>query len=286
LPVPVQRLLLVALSVVAVAAGCGSDDGDGGGEDAAASTTAPPAAESTTTTTAPEPLRILVSNDDGYAAPGITQLVDALLELPDVEVVVVAPDGNRSGSGGQTTPGGTTGTDVTMTNGFAAVAVTGFPADAVAHALDVLGEQPDLVVSGVNEGQNLGPLVDISGTVGAARVAAQRGIPALAVSQGLGTPEPDYASGVAAAIAWIDEHRDDLAGATNGSVANINVPTCGNGELAVLVEVPAATDAAGRDVVTTDVDCALATTVTDPVDDVDAFNAGYPVLSLVGASPG
>ena len=49
--------------------------------------------------------------------------------------------------------------------------------------------------------------------------------------------------------------------------------------------MPAATTPPGADVVTTDVDCS-ATTVTDPVDDVDAFNAGYPVLSLVGASPG
>jgi 5'-nucleotidase len=264
-------------------AACG-DDGDD--DRSAATTTAPAAANDTTTTEAAvEPLRILVSNDDGYAAPGIAALVDALLALPNVEVVVVAPDGNRSGSGGQTTPGGTTGSEVTMANGHRAVAVTGFPADAVAHALDVLGEQPDLVVSGINEGQNLGPIVEISGTVGAARVAAQRGIPAVAVSQGLGTPEPDYAAGVAAVIDWIEEHRTDLAGATQGAVVNINVPTCGAGEPAEPVEVPTATDATGRNVVTADVDCTLAAGVT-PADDVDGFNAGYPVLSLVAATPG
>ena len=280
MPVRPQRVLLVALTLVAA---CGGGDGDEAGD---TSTTVAPAAETTTTTEAVEPLRILVSNDDGYAAPGIAELVDALTALPDVEVVVVAPDGNRSGSGGQTTPGGTTGTDVTMANGHAAVAVTGFPADAVAYALDVLGEQPDLVVSGVNEGQNLGPLVDISGTVGAARVAAQRGIPALAVSQGRGSPEPDYASGVAEAIAWIEEHRDDLAGATRGSVVNINVPTCGNGQPAEAIEVPSASDAAGRDVAIADVDCTLAATTPSPADDVDAFNAGYPVLTVISATPG
>jgi 5'-nucleotidase len=282
-PLRPQRLLLAALILAAAGPAC-SDDGDGDGG-AAATTTVAAVEPTTTTAAAVEPLRILVSNDDGYAAPGIAQLVDALLELPDVEVVVVAPDGNRSGSGGQTTPGGTTGTDVTMANGYAAVAVTGFPADAIAHAIDVLGEQPDLVVSGVNEGQNLGPLVDISGTVGAARAAAQRGIPALAVSQGLGTPDPEYASGVAAAIAWIEEHRGDLAGATDGAVVNINVPTCGAGELAELIEVPSATDAAGRNVVTEDVDCTLAASTT-PADDVDGFNAGFPVLSMVSATPG
>jgi 5'-nucleotidase len=281
-PLRPQRVLLVALTL---AAACGGGD-DGGGDEAATSTTAAPAAETTTTTEAVQPLRILVSNDDGYAAPGITQLVDALTAMPDVEVVVVAPDGNRSGSGGQTTPGGTTGTDVTMANGRAAVAVTGFPADAVIYALDVLGEEPDLVVSGVNEGQNLGPLVDISGTVGAARAAALRGIPALAVSQGLGNPEPDYASAVDEAIAWIEEHRDDLAAATAGSVVNINVPTCGNGELAEVIEVPSATDAAGRDVATPDVDCTLAASTPSPADDVDAFNAGYPVRTVVSATPG
>jgi hypothetical protein len=108
------------------------------------------------------------------------------------------------------------------------------------------------------------------------------------VSQGLGTPEPDYASGVAAAIAWIEEHRGDLAGATQGAVANINVPTCGAGEVADLIEVPSATDAAGRNVVVADVDCTLAAPpgAGQPADDVDAFNTGFAVLSLVGASPG
>lgn len=237
----------------------------------------------TTTAAAVEPLTILVSNDDGYAAPGIAALVDALEAQPDVEVFVVAPDGNRSGSGGSTTPEGITATDVTMANGHPAVAVSGFPADAVAHGLDVLGIDADLVMTGTNEGQNLGPLVDISGTVGAARVAAVRGIPAVAISQGFGTPEPDYASSVAAAIDWFVEHRTDLEGATADQVVNINVPTCAVGEVRDVVEVASAADAAGRDAAVPDVDCSG--TGAPPADDVDAFNAGFGVITVIPATP-
>jgi 5'-nucleotidase len=198
--------------------------------------------------------------------------------------VVVAPDGNRSGSGGQTSVG-FTATDVTMPNGHAAVAVSGFPADAVAHGLDVLGVDADLVITGTNEGQNLGPLVDISGTVGAARVAAQRGIPAVAVSQGFGTPAPDYPASVAAAIEWFVEHRDDLEGATQDQVVNINVPSCAVGEVIDVVEVASATDAAGRNVATPDVDCSAGAGAAAPADDVDAFNVGFGVITLVSATP-
>lgn len=292
MPLRAQRLLLTGAVALALL-GCSSDDGDDAATTDttaaatdASTTTAAPDATTTTTAEAVEPLVILVSNDDGYAAAGIAALVDALEAQSDVEVHVVAPDGNRSGSGGQTTPEGITATDVTMANGHEAVAVSGFPADAVAHGLDDLAIPADLVITGVNEGQNLGPLVDVSGTVGAARVAAVRGIPAVAVSQGLGTPAPDYAAGVAAAIDWLVEHRADLEGATADQVVNINVPTCGTGDLRGVLEVASATDAADRNVLAADVDCSG----TDPVDeatadDVGAFNAGFGVITLISATP-
>lgn len=290
-----KRSTAAAAVLLALSAAACSDGGSPTVEEAG-TTTAAPDAEATTTTEAPaeatttteaavEPLTILVSNDDGYAAPGIAALVDALEAQPDVEVFVVAPDGNRSGSGGSTTPEGITATDVTMANGHPAVAVSGFPADAVAHGLDVLGIDADLVITGSNEGQNLGPLVDISGTVGAARVAAVRGIPAVAVSQGFGTPAPDYPSSVAAAIDWFVEHRADLEGATADQVVNINVPTCGVGEVVDVVEVASATDAAGRNVATPDVDCSVGGSGATPADDVDAFNAGFGVITLIPATP-
>ena len=282
-----KRTAAVATLLLLLAAAC-SDDGSPVVEDGSATTAAGAAettaadASTTTATTAAEPLTILVSNDDGYQAAGIGALVDALGAQPGVELVVVAPDGNRSGSGGQTSTG-FTAAEVTMPNGHPAVAVSGFPADAVAHGLDVLGVEADLVISGTNEGQNLGPLIDVSGTVGAARVAAQRGIPAVAVSTGFGTPEPDHARAAAAAIEWVVEHRDDLEGATQDQVVNINVPTCAVGEVRDVLDVTSATIPAGPESLTPDVDCSG--TGEPPADDVAAFNLGFAVVTLISATP-
>ena len=122
--------------------------------------------------------------------------------------------------------------------------MAGKPADAVNHALDVVfaGTVPDLVISGINEGQNLGPIVDISGTVGAARTASRQGIPSVAVSQGLPPEgaEPDYEAGVDAVLEWLEDNRDALE---DGLVVNINVPTCATAAtIRGTVEVPTATE--------------------------------------------
>src|SRR4051794_1622826 len=172
-----------AATVLAVAAlltgACSSSKPDAGS-----------AATTTATTVAAGPLQILVTNDDGYGAKGIDAVVQALQALPDTEVTVVAPLANQSGVGGKTTPGPLTATDVQTLSGHPAKAVDGTPADAIIWAIDQHGIDftPDLVVSGLNFGQNVGSAVDISGTVGAARAAAARGIPALAASQSL--PDP------------------------------------------------------------------------------------------------
>ncbi len=130
---------------------------------------------------------ILVTNDDGIAAAGLDALVTRLRTLPGVSVQVVAPAHNQSGTDGRTTPGTLRHEPATTASGVPGTAVDGFPADTVRVALDDLQLHPTLVVSGINKGQNLGPIAAISGTVGAARAAAQRGIPAIAVS--LGSPE-------------------------------------------------------------------------------------------------
>jgi 5'-nucleotidase len=160
----------------------------------APTTTAPP---STTTTTAADesaaPLDILVTNDDGFAAPGIDTLVEALRQVEGVTVTVVAPAAEQSGTGGNTTPGALVTTAGTTASGFEATAVQGFPSDAIRVGLEDLGLQPDLVISGINSAQNLGPVVDASGTVGAARAAVRAGVPALAVSSGT-AEAPDYAA--------------------------------------------------------------------------------------------
>lgn len=155
-----------------------------------------PAAEAKT-----KELRVLVSNDDGVKAPGIDALVKGLRKLPQVKVTVVAPAENQSGSGGKTTAGTLKATKTTTKSGYPAVAVRGYPADSVNYALAKVVKkfQVDLVIAGINRGVNLGPLLDLSGTVGAARAAARKGLPALATSQGTLTAT-SYVDGVARTV--------------------------------------------------------------------------------------
>ena len=171
---------------ILLVAGCGSTSSDAGGR------------QDTTTVAPPSgPLQILVTNDDGYDAKGIDAVVEALRALPDTQVTVVAPLTNQSGSGGKTTDGPLTATDVKTPSGYPAKAVAGYPADSITWAIDQHGIDftPDLVVVGHQLRPERRRGRDISGTVGAARAAAARGIPALASSQGLPDP-PDYAAGV------------------------------------------------------------------------------------------
>jgi 5'-nucleotidase len=224
-----------------------------------------------------------VSNDDGVGAPGIDSLVQALRAEPNVEVTVVAPADNKSGSGSSTSSGATA-TNATTLSGFPATAVNGFPADAVNYGLDsVVKDKPDVVITGTNQGQNIGPFVDVSGTVGAARAAAQRGIPALAVSAGLGDPV-DFAAATKQAIEWLREHRDALlaGGPAPTTVDNLNAPTCSAGEVRGLAEVPA-DPTAPNDQALAKVDCT--STVAQPSTDVAAFNAGFATLSHVPLTP-
>lgn len=264
-PVPSLLAILASLALV-VAAGCSSDDGSGENADGGAesSTTAAPS-----TSEAPKPT-VLVTNDDGVGAEGIDALVNALVERGDVEVVVVAPAENQSGSGGKTTEGELSVTDAQTASGHPAKAVDGFPADSVRWALGEGGIEADLVISGINDGQNVGPLVNLSGTVGAARQAAQLGVPALATSQGFGDPA-DFPSGVEAAMAWLDDHFEALVAGDLGTdtVPSINIPTCTTGEVQGVVDVPVAVDS---DVDLTVVDC---TSTAEPTDDVTAFVNGW-----------
>jgi 5'-nucleotidase len=266
-------------------AGCGSSGSKSSTSTSAAPGGAGGAATETTETTIRSTLKVLVTNDDGYSAAGIDAVVEGLRALPDTEVTVVAPLANQSGSGGKTTDGPLAVTDVKTASGYPAKAVDGYPADTIIWAIDQHGIDftPDLVVSGINFGQNVGPLVDISGTVGAARAAAARNIPALASSQGLGDP-PAYPTGVTRVVDWVSEHRASLL---DGSAViaklleNLNIPTCPTGANRGVVDVPVATDIAGRDV--TKSDCS--STATNPVDDVDAFIEGFVPLSTLNPSP-
>lgn len=133
-------------------------------------------------TESPRPLRILLTNDDGYDAPGIRAEYERLTAAGH-QVTIVAPLSNQSGTGTKML----SGTTVTVQHPEERVwAVDGTPGDAVAFGLaEVFADQaPDLVVSGANFGPNVAALATHSGTVGGAVAALERGIPAIAVSTG------------------------------------------------------------------------------------------------------
>lgn len=280
--------MAAALAVSLVAAGCGGDgDGTGIPQSGERETTT---TESTTTTertdgdeaSAGDTLQILVTNDDGVAAEGLDVLVTVLAALDGVEVTVVAPAEQQSGTGGQTTEGPVETMAAETAGGHEATAVAGFPTDAVQVAFGELGVEPHVVVAGINEGQNLGAIVEVSGTVGAARAALRQGVPALAVSQGIGDTF-DYEVAAELVVAWIEEHRDALlAGELPAdTVASLNVPSCAAGEVRGLVEV--ATDVTTTDGALEAGDC---TSVEDGfTDDITAFLNGFATLAEVTVEP-
>jgi 5'-nucleotidase len=124
-------------------------------------------------------MKILLSNDDGYQAPGIVALYEAIRDLGEVEVV--APEHNNSAKSNALTLNAPLYVNEAG-NGFRYV--NGTPADCVHIALTgLLGYRPDLVVSGINNGANMGDDTIYSGTVGAAMEGYLFGIPAIAFSQ-------------------------------------------------------------------------------------------------------
>ena len=125
------------------------------------------------------PMKILISNDDGYQAPGIVALYEALKDVAEVEVV--APELNNSAKSNALTLNSPLYV-TTAANGFRYL--NGTPADCVHIALTgLLGYRPDLVVSGINNGANMGDDTIYSGTVGAAMEGYLFGVPAIAFSQ-------------------------------------------------------------------------------------------------------
>lgn len=244
-----------------------------------------PVTEAPTTTVAPEPLRILVTNDDGVGADGIDVIVQALLQLDNVEITVVAPLENQSGSGGSTSTGALTVTDATTQSGYAAKAVAGFPADTIVWAIDQKGIDfvPDLVVSGINNGQNYSlEIVSASGTVGAARAAAQRNIPSIAVSQGF-ADSPDYPTAADAVVKWIEDHRAELIARTDSDIVtefvNINAPSCASGlTVRGIIEVPI------ESLGTSDYNANDCASTIEPTGDVSGFQNGYVTITKLPVS--
>ena len=164
-------------------------------------------------------MKILISNDDGYQAPGIVALHKALAEIADVEVI--APEHNNSAKSNALTLSAPLYVHQAH-NGFRYV--TGTPADCVHIALKgLLDYRPDLVVSGINNGANMGDDTIYSGTVGAAMEAYLFGIPAIAISQiEKGWTHVEAAAQVAQRLVQRIEREQMLGGAA--WLLNVNVP--------------------------------------------------------------
>jgi 5'-nucleotidase len=178
-------------------------------------------------------LRVLLTNDDGIDAEGLQALRRALVALPEIELAVVAPDGNRSATARSITfrrPLWVTETPFDDgTHGFAC---DGTPVDCVRlAALGLIeGFQPDVVVAGINHGANLGDDITYSGTVAAALEGVMMDLPAVAVSQQSSAGEMDFRLGhafdftVAAAFAAALVDRLDDVPLPPGTLLNVNVP--------------------------------------------------------------
>ena len=142
-------------------------------------------------------MRVLVTNDDGIGAQGLHALRRALTDIEGVETHVIVPDSNRSATARSITTLSPLSVDeVELDDGFIVYATDGTPVDCVRFAeLGLVGGRPNLIVSGINHGANLGDDITYSGTVAAALEGIILGIPAIAVSQQSSAGGLGYVSG-------------------------------------------------------------------------------------------
>lgn len=170
-------------------------------------------------------MRILLSNDDGYFAPGLAHLAEALSKI--AEIIVVAPERDRSGSSNSLT------LDRPLSlrkshNGF--YYVNGTPTDCVHLAVTgMLDVMPDMIVSGVNHGANMGDDTIYSGTVAAATEGFLLGIPSLAVSL-VSSSHGNYSTAARVAADMVLRCRDNEI--QRPVLLNINVPDIAYEQLA------------------------------------------------------
>jgi 5'-nucleotidase len=180
-------------------------------------------------------VRVLLTNDDGIEAEGLQTMRRALLELPGIELAVIAPDGNRSAMARSiTTRRPLWVQEVDFGDGTVGYATDGTPVDCVRLArLGLIeGFTAELVVSGINHGSNLGDDITYSGTVAAALEAIVLGLPGIAVSQQSSALELDFRQGAGfefeAAAAFTRRLVAELEDVPlpDGTLLNINVPGC------------------------------------------------------------
>ena len=166
-------------------------------------------------------MHVLLTNDDGIYAEGLRALYHYLSRLH--KVTVVAPDRERSAVGhGITLHQPLRTTPVSSGNGFHGIAVNGTPADCVKLAvLELLDDKPDMVVSGINPGANVGVNINYSGTVAGAREGALYGLPAIAASvQGRGRENYDDAADFICRLM----EKTPAMNLPMGIVLNVNMP--------------------------------------------------------------
>lgn len=178
-------------------------------------------------------MKVLLTNDDGIQADGLQVLRRALLAVPGVELVVIAPDGNRSAMARSiTTHRPLWVEEVGFPDGTVGYATDGTPVDCVrlARLGLVAGFEAEVIVSGINHGSNLGDDITYSGTVAAAFEGIVLGLPAIAVSQQSAAGEMDFQSGTqfhfddaARFVAGIVAELDDVP-LPSGTLLNVNAP--------------------------------------------------------------
>src|SRR3712207_2040893 len=176
-------------------------------------------------------MRVLLTNDDGIEADGLQALRRELLRVPEIELAVIAPDGNRSAMARSiTTRRPLWVQEVDFGDGTVGYATDGTPVDCVRFArLGLIeGFEADVIVAGINHGSNLGDDITYSGTVAAALEGIVLGLPAIAVSQQSAARELDFRAGadfdftVAARFVAALVDRDRKSTRLNSTHANIS----------------------------------------------------------------
>lgn len=161
-------------------------------------------------------MKILVANDDGLDSPALHALVEALVPLHDVLVAV--PARQCSGTGHGFTFTRPIGVEETTLHGAKVLVVDGYPSDAVKYAV-CTQDRPDVLLAGINPGENAGVCAPYSGTVACAREGALWGIPSYALSTFGMTPDHYEAIGQ-----WVLRFLEDLPPCPEGTFWNVNFP--------------------------------------------------------------
>jgi 5'-nucleotidase len=177
-------------------------------------------------------MKVLLTNDDGIGAQGLQTLRRALLEVPGIELATIAPNSNRSATARSITTREPLWVDeIEFEDGTIGYATDGTPVDCVRFAaLGLIEFQPELIVSGINHGSNLGDDITYSGTVAAALEGVILGVPGIAVSQQSAAREMDFRLGrefdFTAAAAFTARLVDEIdeVGIPEGTLLNINCP--------------------------------------------------------------